>query len=118
MLKCSKSVMVTLFSSKLSLHTYLPSGFESSTTKKVCMAALSSKEAQTETFQIERPVCPSLPGAFLVLTLKIPQSSVNHLVGHLTSGFLLSPSLALSLIQSEYKEAEEKGLSPSGRPVP
>ena len=84
------------------------------------MAALSSKEAQTETFQIG---CPSLLGTFLVLALKVsrsektPQSWVYHIVGHPTSGSLLSPSLAFSLPQPEYREAEEKGLSACGHPV-
>lgn len=43
------------------------------------------------TFQIERPVCPSLPGAFLVLTLKTPQSLVTWLVTSPLDSFSVLP---------------------------
>lgn len=96
--RCSESVMVTLFPSKLSLCASPPPGSQSSVTKKFAWLLQALKNRRQKASRKDDQLVPLCLGLFLVLALRVPHSGkilqfwVDHMVGHLTFGSLLSPS--------------------------
>ena len=121
MLRCSESVMVTLFSSKSSPHTPYPH-----------VLGPQPQKGLLSCFKLQGSTDRNLPEKMTNLSQfawdfsgistesstfwKNPQSWIDQKIDHSTSVSLLNPSLELSLIQPAYREAKEKGLSLSGHP--